>query len=103
MIEAGNDIEQRRLSAAGRPDDAYEFPIIDRKRDAIDRQGVVAPGPEMAGDAPQCHQLAAGRHPLGRSLELRLRWQPRPLVECFRCPTVDSCRDLERARYRETA
>src|SRR3989442_11950251 len=98
MIETGNDIEQRRLSAAGRPDDAYEFPIIDRKRDAIDRQGVVAPGPEMAGDAPQCHQLAARRHPLRRGLEIRLSWQPRPLVECFRFHTGDSCMYLQSAR-----
>src|SRR5439155_22735701 len=68
MIETGNDIEQRRLSAAGRPDDADECPFIDRKRDAIDRQSVVAPRPEMAGEAPERHQRRAGRHPLARRL-----------------------------------
>src|SRR2546428_2374283 len=68
MIETGNDIEQRRLSAAGRPDDADEFPFIDRKRDAIDRQSVVAPRPEMAGGAPPRPQPAARPHPPARDL-----------------------------------
>src|SRR2546428_2146503 len=103
MIETGNDIEQRRLSAAGRPDDADEFPFIDRKRDAIDRQSVVAPRPEMAGGAPQRPQLAARRHPLRRRLALRLPWATRLPVVCFRWPTGGFFTDLLRARSRANA
>src|SRR3989442_10158446 len=102
MIETGNDIEQRRLSAAGRPDDAYEFPIIDRKRDAIDRQGVVAPGPEMAGDPPQSHQPASGRHPLPRGPALLPPRPPPPLVACFPFPTAYFLRYLLGARQSRT-
>ena len=48
-IEAADEVEQRRFSGSGRPDDRHQLPLRDVKIDAVER-GDAAPPAEMLGD-----------------------------------------------------
>ena len=49
--QAGDDVEQRRLAAAARSDQANEFAVADPQVDVVERMDAGAPRPEPFGNA----------------------------------------------------
>src|SRR5207302_1931143 len=59
--ETGDDAQQRRLAAARRPDDRYQFALAGQVRDGerhvLDGDPPVAPAPEDLGDLAEDHHV----------------------------------------------
>src|SRR5712691_1677591 len=85
-VEAGEDVEERRLARAVGPDDGGD-PAVEREIDAIDRGETV----EALGDAPRleaAHRSSrwrrrAGRMPCGRKIIMSTRMIPKIIRSYF--------------------
>jgi hypothetical protein len=86
MIEAGDDVEQRRLPAAGRPDQADELTLADRQRNVVERERVVTLCLEVPPDVAQHQQLSTRRRAFYRRRRRHnLLRRLRSLLVCLQC------------------
>jgi hypothetical protein len=59
-VEAGDQVQQRRLAAAARADEGVEGAGLERERDASDGVDGLGPGAEAAAHVLELHELLAG-------------------------------------------